>query len=257
MRSHRLSRLASLSFAAFVFAACGDGTGPGTASVDDLIRASDEASAFGVTGVALGGGVVPQAASHSGGCSFNSTSQSFVCPGRVSDNLTFSRSFQLLDASGTPQSAFNPATTAAIRTIMDVSGTRTLSNPSGPGATIAFEHHADHTLSGLLTGPKTLNGVATSEATFTPQGGSSYVVSTEQTIDDLVLPERGESHFPKSGSITTEVTVPGFLGVGTHTSTVAMEFDGTSVVHLTITSGGATRNCTIDLSKHGAPPVCA
>jgi hypothetical protein len=255
MQSLRFARFAPVALAALLVA-CGDSTAPAPPAVDNLIQAADAAQGLGAAGVTLGGGIAPPAASHASGCAFNAASQSFVCPGRTNESVTFQRSFQLLDASGAPQSAYNPATTAAVRTITDLAGTRSVSNPSGSGLAVAFEHHSDHTLSGLLTGTHTLNGSSSGETTVTPTGGSSYVITAAQTIDDLVLPKRGESQFPQSGTISTTVTTPGLLGIGTHTSTVLMAFDGTSVVALTITSGSVTASCTIDLAVRGAFPVC-
>lgn len=252
----RITTITTLGAAAFFAAACGDATGPSsTESVSSLMSAVESAHTMGASGSAFGGGFVPNVSHRADGCAFNATTQRFDCPTTTTNTATIERWFQLLDASGNPQSAYDRATTAALRNVVDIEGSNTISRGDHSG-TISFSHEGDHTLSGLLDGVHTLNGSSSTTGTVTTATGS-WTMTTNQTITGLVLPRAGDNRYPKAGTIVTEVIAPGFLGVGTYTTRVTMTFDGTSVAKLNIVSGGASRDCTVDLSKRNSWPVCA
>lgn len=253
------ARVLWLVVAAASLAACGDGTAPARpdATVDSLladVSAIDSYSAMGTT--MLGVPPVPTTRTASAACVFVAASQSFECPPVTSGGMTAKRTYQLLDATGKPQSAFDQATTAAIRTIMDLSGTMVPREGTTPPFTVTIASHSDQTLSGLLTSTRTVNGTGNSTATITSQGTTFTVTSTQKT-ESLVLPARGSaSPYPSSGKITVATTMPGLLGTGTRTSTMVMTYNGTSTMTMTMTTDGRTITCLIDMSKPGTPPTC-
>lgn len=260
MQSFPFWRAASLAAAIVVFAACGDSTAPTqeVAAVDDLLSELQVAGSAGSAGLALGGGPValttmPSAAQ----CPFNSLTQFFVCPSTSNSGLTFTLSYQLLDASGTVQSAFNAATTAAIRTVSDVSGTltsQTASHASSITSSVTMNAHNDQTLSGLLTGTHTLNGTGNSTSTM-DFGGTTGTMTTSSIIAGLVLPQRGNpNQYPQAGSIAMDLTAN--FGGGPFTSHIVMTFDGTSTTTMVMTTNGLTMTCTLNMASSSAMPSC-
>lgn len=249
----RFIRNTALMVACSVAAACGDGTGPQDVSVDDVLADVSAGQSFAASGIGfLGATALPQpAAMHHANCAFSSGT--FVCPTATVNGITFNRSFQLLDASGTPQAAFDRATTAAVRTVTDVSG-RITSTTDGTTRTVDITAHQDATLSGLLTGTHVLNASGTGNAAITG-GGLNHSLATAQTVTNLELPRRdSETRYPKSGVVATQavLTGPGF----SNTMTVTLTFDGSSTATLVITNMGITRTCKIDLSQSHAAPDC-
>jgi hypothetical protein len=209
-----------------------------TANVDALLSevgASQSLSNFGMT---LGGAVALSIAAQSSyNCPYSAPSKTFICPDRTVQGLTFKNYYQLLDPSDAPQSAFNTSTTAAIRTVSDVSGTINLTVP------IAVTGHNEQTLSGLLTSSHVLNGTGTSTQTMSLTT-TPLTLTTAETISNLVQPKNGHKS-PESGTISVEMS-SGTSGV---TSRITMSFNGTSTVTMEMTFGGTTRTCTMDLES--------
>src|SRR5678816_1888475 len=85
-------------------------------------------------------------------CAYADGSQSFVCAPFAAKGLTISQSFTLLSSSGASQSAFDRATTNAVRASSITTGTL-----SEGGTTLTERAGRDLTLSGLISGPHTLN----------------------------------------------------------------------------------------------------
>jgi hypothetical protein len=255
----RLSLAASLLAACAILAACGDGTAPKVSpvTIDSLLAEIGETQAFGTPGMVFTGplavGAMP---SRSDACAYNSTTQRFVCPPISMGGLTTNRYYQLLDAAGTPQSAFNPATTDAFRTVADVEGSITVDLPAlgtvAPAAvTVTMASHEDLTLSGLLTGVHTLNGTGSSTSTFS--GEELPGLTTSWTITNLVLPKRGAgAKYPQSGTMTVAVEFNG----GELSSHITMAFNGTSIMTMTMVTNGMTTVCTVNMAKPGSPPSC-
>jgi hypothetical protein len=250
MRSSAFLRTASVALACAVLAACSDGTSPkpSIVTVDTLLAEVNIGqglgnAASGLAGVPMSTGLIRLGQD----CPYNSVSQSFVCPARTTEGLTFDFYFQLFDASNVPQSAFNPATTAAIRTVSDIAGTIAPINGL-PSSTMTLTAHNDQTLSGLLTETHTLNGTGNS-AVSSDVGDGPITVTTATTISNLVLPQRGSAkRYPQSGSISSDITSE--LGpIGSFTMNFTMTFNGTSTVTVTITSDGTTETCTFDLEN--------
>jgi hypothetical protein len=260
MRLVRFSGVVSVVAACAILAACGDSTSPKVVpvTVDSLLADIGEASELGATGLELAGaGAFGSSAAMPSAdqCPYNSTTQRFVCPAMSVNGLTINRFFQLLNAADQPQSAFAPATTAAIRTVTDVSGTVT-STFGGVTTTTELSSHEDHTLSGLLGAKYTLNGNGTTAAT-TNAGGMTFDVNSVQKITNLVMPKHGsENRYPESGSIAMDVTISGLVGDAEHTVNITLTFNGTSTVTMTLKAGGVTQTCTFDMSSPTSPASC-
>jgi hypothetical protein len=255
MQLPRIVRAGSLVLACTIVAACGDSTGPQDLSVDEVLADVSVGQSFAARGIQVAGvaGVPEPAAMRHDACAFNTGSMSFVCPSTTVNGVTFSRSFQLLDASGAPQSEYQPGTTAAVRTVSDVTGQIT-STTNGITTTIDLTSHEDATLSGLLTGNHVINLSGTGNAAISG-GGLNHNIATTQNVTNLALPRHGSGDkYPKSGTVATSavITAPGF----TNTTTVAITFDGSSEATLVLTTLGVTRTCKIDLSQKHSAPVC-
>jgi len=256
MSSKCLFRAALAMAACAVVSSCGDSTAPpnNPRTVDELFADLGEIqSVAGSVALGFAGAPAPAMgpASRSSECSYSADSQSFVCSPITAHGLTVTRSYQLLDASNAAQSAFNPRTTAAIRTITDVSGTIT---GGAPAQQVVITAHDDNTISGLLTGTATVNGSGTSTSALTSGSLAFTTSSTTKTID-LVLPRRGGAgRYPQSGRI--EVTVTSEYQSVAHTMTMTMTFDGTSVATLVMVSSHGTVTCKIDMASPGAAANC-
>jgi hypothetical protein len=181
-------------------------------------------------------------------CSYSSASQSFTCPTVTASGITFTRSFTLLSASGTPQSQFDPAATAAVRTNSTATGTITTD-----GSTITLDGQDALTLSGILTGVHVLNGTSVMNVHGTDAGSTTpYAMSITTTIADLVLPATPADKWPKSGRILVDITDS--MQGSPATMHLAMTFNGTSKVVVTMVSDGFSMTCTVDLASQS--PAC-
>lgn len=250
-------------------AACGsDGpTGPGSHQLDlpsVLAQMSTSTSNFTdaagqVLGVTLPAGadatVVPSA------CTYSGATESFNCPTRTVDGLTFSASYYLFDAAGNSQTAPSDTKTAAVRLVTDLAGTVTES-VSGTSGSVTVKQHNDLTLSGLLTDQHVLKGTSVNHDSTVINGTSlSRIVDDfTNTATDVVLPAPGSSSpWPLSGSIASDLTANITLGTLGPVSTsihAALTFNGTNLVTLTTVDETSTSTCTIDLSGK-AQPVCS
>ena len=184
-----------------------------------------------------------------GRCPYAAASQSFVCTPFSADGVAINQSFTLLSAAGVPQSAFDAATTDAIKTRTTMAGTL-----NANGTSLDVDGQQDMTLSGLISGPRTLNGGSTTrlEGIIADIFGSSTLDATlTTTITSLVIPNKsadGTQPWPSSGTIVVEST--GTVGGAAIPSIrISMQFSGTSTVNVARTTNGATQNCTMDLTK--------
>lgn len=181
-------------------------------------------------------------------CSYSAASQSFTCPTVTASGITLTRSFTLLTASNTPQSQFDPATTAAVRTNSTMAGKIT-----SAGSAIAVDGKDEMTLSGLLTGVHTLNGTSVMHMSGTEPGSTTpFTMTMSTTIANLVLPATTAEKWPKSGQIIMDIT-DSMLGAA-GTERITMTFNGTSKVLMTMTSDGFSFNCTVDMASQA--PSC-
>lgn len=262
----RLRALAVVVLATAMGACAGDGpTGPGDEplelsqvlgemSVPDISTATAPMMPVRVGAPALPG-------ISTAGCSFVAASGDFVCAPVTHGGLTITRTFTLIGADGAHLSVPDKAKVASIHMITTVNGTLSMTGGSGSPSTLTIRDRQDLTLSGLLTGSRTLDGTGESHVEGAlPMSGSlsSMTMDSRQTISRLVLPDpRSGKHYPSSGTITADVDTRIEGGTGSLRSTVHSEMvfhpDGKAVI--TFTSGGVTGQCTIDLAAQG-PPTC-
>lgn len=245
-------RLAALAGILALAAACSDSTGPSNEQRADLSQVLAELQPSSLAPLNGAISVVPVmdvAAPLPSSCSFDGTSKSFICPSVSVGNITLSRSFTLLDASGDPQTTFDQATTAAVRMRSTFIGTIVAG-----ATTVVMDQEQELTLSGLLTGAHTLNGTSLGHVKGSVAGGPAPIaiattISTK--ITDLVLPRPADgSQWPQSGTVAATITDAGF---GTPlTTTITIGFKGTSTVTVTITANGFTSTSTVDLANHGS-----
>jgi hypothetical protein len=246
---HRLPALAAILALA---GACSDSTRPSNDPPADLTQVLAELQpsslaplngAISVVPVMDVGAPVPSS------CSYDGTSKSFLCPSVSVGDITLSRSFTLLDASGAPQTTFDKTTTAAVRMRSTFVGTVTA------GATsMVMDQEQELTLSGLLTGVHTLNGTSLGHMSGTVAGGPAPIpISTtiSTTITNLVLPRSSSgSRWPLSGTVAASMTDAGF--VTPVTTTITIGFNGTSTVTVTLSTNGFTSTSTVDLANPGS-----
>ena len=253
-----MSRLRN-SFAAIVLAtvatACGgDSTGPTNYPPATLDQALAELSipalsAAGSSFVEIDGSLSLDPTS----CPYSAAVQSFVCTPISESGITVNQSFTLLNASGGKQGAFDPATTESVRANTSIGGTLV-----EQGTTLTVNGQQQITLSGLVSGPHVLNGNSTiSLAGTVADGTGSYPVNitVTTTIANLVLPPNATAQaWPSSGTITVDVN--GSIGpVSVSQARTTIKFNGTSTVDVTMTGGGLSKSCKVDLAV--AEPVCA
>lgn len=243
MLTIRPSRIAAV-VALGLLAACSADSALAPSSSFDLSAALGELSPSSVPGasstIAMNSVPATSAITPSS-CAYASGTQSFTCPSVTVNGVTIARSFTLLDASGASQSAFDKATTAAVRVNSIVSGAVT-----GTGATIADT--SAMTLSGLLTGTHTLDGVDHAHLNVTSSTGT-VATNITTTISGLVLPAQ-KGGYPASGTITT--TTASASSPATSFNTIRLSFNGTSKVAVTMTTSVTTRSCTLDLANTAA-----
>jgi hypothetical protein len=181
-------------------------------------------------------------------CSYDAVSQRFNCPSVTVSGVTFYRWFSLLNAGGTPQSQFNAATTDGVHLSSSMASSVTANSKE-----LVIAGNEDLTLRGLLSGVHTLSGTTLLNLNGTDAAtGYPFVLSISSTIDDLVLPDTPADRWPKSGSVIVHATHA--MAGTTTTSQLSATFNGTSKVDVSLTSGGVTLSCTVDLaSQH---PTC-
>ena len=254
MTSTRSLRLAALVAVAAFASACSDSTAPSNLQSAELSQVLSEMQPASLAPLNAQISAAPSTALSApvpSSCSYDATAKSFVCPSVSVTGITVSRSFTLFDASGNPQSAFDRATTASVRMQTSFAGTVT----SG-GSTVTIDQQQDVTMSGLLTGARTINGTSLGHVAGTIGNGTTTtpVASTiSTTITNLVIPasSTGASRFPSSGTVAaTTTTTIGALPASTVSATIT--FDGTSKAAVTVTTNGRTTSCTVDLTAQSA-----
>ena len=259
-----MSRIRVLGFATLLagslaLGACGDSTAPKLEpmTVDSILVEFAESQALGTSGLIITGNMGSFAAlpTSENDCSYNASNQRFVCPPVTLDGFTTNRYYQLLDASGAPQSAFNRTTTAAFRSVSDVAGSITEQVVDETGGTISMtltiSGHDDQTLSGLLTSTHVLNGTSNSNLTLIFGADAPLSLAMSAETQDLVLPpRRSANRYPRSGSVVMSMTSEGEV------TTITMTFNGTRMATMTIVSNGFSATCTIDLEDPESFGAC-
>jgi len=225
-----------------------DATAPLSSSTLDLSSLLSEMAAgsanipssLGVAGFAVP--VVPPVVPSS--CQYSASIQGFTCGTLASNGVTFGATLFLLDAAGNFQTQPDAATTAAIRTVTDMTGTTKLEQ-SGSGS-LSLTSHQDMTLSGLLSGTHVINGTGTShtDITLTAPTAMHAVTDQKSVTANVTVPKAGSAtRWPTSGTITTDATTTSQSGSQSITGTVhsVLTFNGssTATTTTTITSGSS------------------
>lgn len=188
-------------------------------------------------------------------CTFSSTDNSFTCPSKSASGLTFQLKYFLYNSSGVAMSAYDAATTAALRTVWDASGTFTSTGTTS--STLQWTHHSDLTLNGLLGTSRTLNGSSTDHGVFDTGSGTSAVhavLDVAGSAASVVLPAT-QGAYPSSGSLGTNITASTMSnGLTSNTSANAtLTFNGTNFAQLTLNTSLGAKTCTIDLTGATTP----
>lgn len=179
----------------------------------------------------------------------------FLCPPIERDGLTYTRTITYLDANGTPQDAYDEASTASIHYQISVEGEISRDRWSA-----SIQRERDLLVTGLLDddGAVTWNGTGSgnvSRSRHTDAGDvRTYNIISSAVIEDVVLPyPRTEDGWPLSGAITRNMVVTRTSDVdGTETREreVTVTFDGTQFA--TVTVGDET--FSVDLSERRFGP---
>ncbi|HEY4305156.1 MAG TPA: hypothetical protein VGM82_11845 [Gemmatimonadaceae bacterium] len=248
-----------------VLASCGSdsATSPTTSAATSLTAAISQTSVVDANTFASGRTLASQSNTTANAtptfdpaaCAFSATDNSFTCPSKTASGLTFQLKYFLYNSSGVAMTAYDAASTAAVRTVWDASGT--FSTTGANASALQWTHHSDLTLNGLLSTSRTLSGSSTDHGVFDTGSGASAVhavLDAAGSATSVVLPATTGA-YPSSGLLATDITASttsnGFSTTATARGTLA--FNGTNFALLTLTSGAGTKACTIDLSGATAP----
>jgi hypothetical protein len=180
-------------------------------------------------------------------CVYQATSQSFACTPVVASGVTVTQSFTLFDGSGATQSAFDQATTSAVRANTTVAGTI-----QGGADQLTIDGQQE-----LREAIHTLDGTSTVHAVSSGGSGLSFETTLTTTIAGLKLQPPtadGTQPWPKSGTIVVENST----SVGGATPAViraTITFNGTSKVSVALAGPGVSATCTLDLASQA--PSCS
>ena len=252
---HRVRRHTTLALAlAVVAAACGSdsSTGPKSQPVTlDQALSELSAPALSAAAASFASGVPTLPALAASRCAYQASSQSFACTPVVASGVTVTQSFTLLDGSGAPQSAFDQATTSAVRANTSVAGTFQDGTEQ-----FTVDGQQELTLSGLREPIHTLDGTGTVHVVSNGGGAFPFETTVTTTITGLKLQPPtadGTQPWPKAGTIAVENST----AIGDATPEViraTITFNGTSKVLVTITGPGVSGTCTLDLASQN--PSC-
>ncbi|MEJ7811119.1 MAG: hypothetical protein WKG32_11970 [Gemmatimonadaceae bacterium] len=251
--------LVAASALLLAIAACSnDSTAPSTSDQEsaDVAAVVGDATAEDVSLLITHEGLFGQVSSDArrtgpwqGNCPYDAASTRFICPTNSREGLTVSRSYQLRDASGQPQSAYSATTTASANFVATLAASVARDN-----FTATYSRQRNITVSGLA-GAETqhiINGsgsTSNSRSRHTDAGAArSYSMSSSMTIVDLVIPvPRAADSWPLSGAITHQVAASRDRAQGdpqSRTRTATVTFNGTQFVPLVV----GDRTFTLDLA---------
>ena len=206
-------------------------------------------SSLGAAAAFVRGSHVAASWSFPNNCAFDETSGRFTCPPVSGDGLTITRSYQLLDAQGAPQSAYDAHATASANFSSMLTGT---ASRDGWEATVERQRSLEVTgLIGTET-QRTWNGTGVGAVGATYTGGSvsrAYAMSWTNAMRDVVVQlPRDEHPWPLSGTVSHSVTATRTrVGTRNVSRTVSVDaivtFNGTRQVPLQVGS----RQFTLDL----------
>jgi len=237
-----LSRLAVVP-ALLALAACGTDTGaPNTddqqinldvahyaadATTDDIVLMTTEADVTMQPGF-----------QNNNGCARQGLFRIRCARKRFHDNVDFTREVTFYDENGDEQEFFDSDSTESINIVASFDGSRSRQNLS-----VTVDRDRDMTVSGLLGTETTRiwNGTGSASANRTrtsdENGDRTYDMSSNSTVEDVVIAVPRAGTWPLSGTITREITVEvvrGLEDMRTRTRTVVIDFDGTQFATITI-----------------------
>lgn len=223
-----------------------DGETGGTLNLDLATAAADAVAEdvdvmAGMTGSIgyIGGGASlfdgpPDGPGNVNGCGFGGGRWS--CPPNPANGLTITRTIAFFDGGGAVQDQYDPLTTATIDIEMTLEGE--VSRGPWTASTFRTRHLVFTGLEGENT-TRTVDGEGEEEIARSGQPGNSpprsYLLEGEFTIDDVVMPVRGDGvdPWPLSGTITRTWTVTR-NGEDPVTRIVIVIFNGTSTPDATV-----------------------
>jgi hypothetical protein len=259
MRFRNFFGMVGAAAIAFGFTACGsDSTGPedvsaaqerldiavsvGDAVAEDVaLMAAGEASmsSLGTRRAAAMPVGVNASWSFPSNCEFNSLTERFTCLDVSNDGLTLSRSYQLFDADGTPQAAYDANTTASANFMSVLSG-----NISRGRWTADILRERNATVTGLDDDERRTwngSGIGSVEASYDDGDVSrTYNMMWSTTVSDVVVAiPRNLNPWPLSGTVYFSVnatrTREGMRSVNhTVALTARVVFNGTNRVRLVV-----------------------
>lgn len=183
------------------------------------------------------------------GCPYDAATLSFVCGADIMpDGLTRTHSYQFLDATSAPQTAYDSLATASIHFVSSLTGTTT----SGPWMSV--DESRDLVESGLL-GLETTRawngtGNAARQDSVRLTDGTRVLLerSIATRVEDVVVPVPWtHDTYPLSGSILTHLIATGNGKVVDQTSTLS--FNGTR--YATLAVGDTTYTVDLQRPPHG------
>lgn len=194
-------------------------------------------------------GPMPRFGAWADDCAYDDATATFECPARTHNGFTHTRSYQLFDGSGAPQSAYDAQNTASAIFQSSMTG-----SASRDGFSATFTRERTLTVSGLegIETTHVWNGTGTAAHSRTrhTDGGAarSYDMTSSTTLTDVVLPfPPAAGAWPISGTIVRVVTFTRDRGPDqnrTGTRTVTVTFNGTQYVPMSVNG----RSFTLDLA---------
>lgn len=161
------------------------------------------------------------------------------CPQRhFGDNITFTREVTFLGETGNEQEFFDRDTTEAVNIVATFEGSRSKENVE-----ITVNRQRDMTVSNLLGNEeeRIWNGTGNAAVNRTrhsdEHGDRVYDMSSSSLVDSVIIAVPRQGTWPRSGTITREVTVEVVGGVEdnrTRTRTVVIEFNDSQFATITI-----------------------
>lgn len=183
-------------------------------------------------------------------CAYDGRTQTFVCPQRFWNYLTFELSYQLLDASGNPLAEYDASTVASVRTVTSVTGKVTFTASRSQQIDAAGER----ILSGLLSGEPTVNGTERAMYIMT-EASRMDTAYTETSTVNLRLPPNHAPGFP-SGTIVSHYFSAPPRADSRPDRTFTMTFGGSQIATLVWSSEGYASVCGFDIAR-GAKTSCS
>jgi hypothetical protein len=183
-------------------------------------------------------------------CRFDEGSRTFVCGQLAGGGLTLDQNFTLLDGVGEKQAAYDMKTTSSLIVRSAVAGTALRD-----GTKLTVDGQQELALSDLGTPQHTLNGSSVTVAIVDSPSQLPITSTITTRITNLVIPVvpiTEPAPWPASGMIELRTTTDLGLVIpldasGVTVSTAALNFNGSSIVSLTIVDKNGTRTCRVNI----------